>query len=108
MTNRVTYDRVEAKAVKIARLGHDIKLYLRYDGMLQVFYHGELVLSDGPRDYSVALAKVQSYLDVAPQLPANDNVTERNVRRGKKTRTPAAVKKKASAKKKGSASAKRK
>ena len=99
MTKRVTYDRVESQAVKQCRKGHDIKLYFRHTGMLLVYHDNVLVLEDGPRDYSVALAKVKAIgMGEKPTFEPNDNITEIQVRRGKKTRTKAAVKKKGKAK----------
>jgi hypothetical protein len=99
---RVTYDAVEDLAVRAVRLGHDIKLYFRHTGELQVFHDGELVLRDPGRSYDVALAKVkQIMMNADPANEANDTVTDKQVRRGKQTRTKAAVKKKTAAKKKG-------
>lgn len=92
---RTTYDSVEAEAVRYRRKGHDIKLYFRYTGMLQVFHDGDMVLEDGPRDYSVALAKVKAIgMQTEPALPPNDSIIDKNVRRGKQTRTKKAVAKK--------------
>jgi hypothetical protein len=94
--SRTTYDAVEARTVKVCRDGHDIKLYFRHTGMLQVFHNGEMVLEDGPRDYSVALAKIKAIgMQSEPKLEPNDSVTDRSVRRGKKTRTKKAVAEKA-------------
>jgi hypothetical protein len=60
--------------------------------MLQIFHDGEMVLEDGPRDYSVALAKVRAIgMTSKPALAPNDSVTDRSVRRGKQTRTKKAV-----------------
>ena len=93
--SRTTYDAVEARSVRVCRDGHDIKLYFRHTGMLQVFHNGEMVLEDGPRDYSVALAKVKAIgMQSKPALEPNDGVTDRSVRRGKQTRTKKAIAKK--------------
>jgi len=95
MIKRTTYDNVEDAAVRVRRIGHDIKLYFRHTGMLQVFHDGEMVLEDGPRDYSVALAKVKAIgMQAEPALEPNDNVLDKHVRRGKQTRTKKAVAKK--------------
>jgi hypothetical protein len=93
--SRTTYDDVEENTVRVCRKGHDVKLYFRHTGMLQVFHNGNMVLEDGPRDYSVALAKVKAIgMQSKPKLEPNDNVTDRSVRRGKQTRTKKAVAKK--------------
>lgn len=90
--SRTTYDTVEDRAVKVRRKGHDIKLYFRYTGMVQVFHNGEMVLEDGPRDYSVALAKVKAIgMTSEPKLEPNDSIIDKQVRRGKQTRTKKAV-----------------
>jgi hypothetical protein len=100
MIKRTTYDDVEDEAIRQRRKGHDIKLYFRYTGMLHVFHNGEKVLEDGPRDYSVAFAKLQSIgAHETPELEPNDNVTDKSVRRGKQTRTKKAVAKKVAAEK---------
>lgn len=95
---RTTYDDVEESTVKVCRAGHDIKLYFQYTGMLQVFHNGDMVLEDGPRDYSVALAKVKAIgMQSEPKLEPNDSITDKAVRRGKKTRTKKAVAEKSAA-----------
>ena len=95
MTKRVTYDRVEDEAMKAIRLGHDVKLYFRHTGMLEVFHNGESVLKDGPRDYSVALALVKKIvINGEPAVAPKNKVTEKDVRRGKAEAKPKAAKKK--------------
>lgn len=97
MTKRVTYDVVEAAALKARRSGHDFKLFFNYQGMLHLFHNGDLVLVDGPRDYAVALAKVQSLVwQTAPVLPKETDVepiTEKHVRRGRPEPKPTTKKK---------------
>jgi len=77
---RVSYNMVEREAVLQARKGHHIRLKLRYTGMLEVIHDGKIVLTDGPKDYSVALAKVRSIgMSAEPTLPPSDAVTDKDV-----------------------------
>ena len=96
MSSRISYDMVEHEAIIQGRKGHEIRLKLRYTGMLEVRHNGKLVLTDGPRDYSVALAKVKSIgMTAEPSGPPDDSVTDKTVQGG--------VSKKARAKKRATA-----
>lgn len=102
MTSRTTYDMVEALAIRARRDGHDVKLYFNYEGILAVFHDGEEVLRDEGRSYDVAEAKVRQILmNAKPKLEPKATVIDKDVQRGKKVRTKAAVAKKTAAAKKG-------
>jgi len=96
MTKRISYDMVEAKAVKLRQAGHDVALYFNFEGHIHVSHNGEDVLVDKGRDYILAFAALEQISDGKPALEPNAFAGEKDVRRGKpKARSKTKAKKNA-------------